>query len=280
MHIERDVALAQFACEVRKNLVGQFGCIEGAALRLALVPRHLLEGLNPFGSTPQIYDQLRGGVANMLQKLVQARASQIAARQFGCEQLDLALKGRSHRQADADGAIDFMGNSRHQAPQRGKLFGFDQRVLGLTQMSQSRLGGILGLADFLLGPLALGDLLGGNIDGNDLATRRTQRVPIGNPGTLLDLIGVLACNLNPYHRFTRFHDRPNDLLDRICQRRHAVSDKAAKMILNRNAADLGETLVDLQVTAIRRQACKPDGSRVVDELKRGLLREQQHIRCG
>ena len=97
----------------------------------------------------------------------------------------------------------------------------------------------------LLGPLALGDLLGGNIDGNDLATRRTQRVPIGNPGTLLDLIGALACDFNPYDRFTRFHDRPNDLLDRICQCRHAVSDKAAKMILNRNAADLGETLVDL-----------------------------------
>jgi len=46
------------------------------------------------------------------------------------------------------------------------------------------------------------------------------------------------------------------------------------MVLDRDAADFGETLVDLQVTTVRRQASKPDRRRVIDELQRRLRKQQ------
>ena len=138
--------------------------------------------------------------------------------------------------------------------------------------------GVPGVADFLLGPLAFGDLLGGDVDRNDLAARRAQRVPIGHPETFFKLVGALPGDLDADHGFARRHDRADDLLDRVRERRHAIPDKAPEMILDRYAADFGEALVDLQVAAVRRQAGEADRRGVVDQLQRGLLRKQQHAR--
>jgi hypothetical protein len=47
------------------------------------------------------------------------------------------------------------------------------------------------------------------------------------------------------------------------------------MILNRYAADFGQTLVDLEVSAVKRQASKADWGGVVDQLHGRHFREQQ-----
>src|SRR6185295_2959699 len=104
-------------------------------------------------------------------------------------------------------------------------------------MAQRSFGGVPGAADLLLGPLALGDLFSGDVDCNDLAARRAQRVPIGHPKTFFHLVGALPGDLDADHGFSRLHDRTDDLLDRV--RRHAIPDKAPEMILDRYAADFG-----------------------------------------
>jgi len=171
-----------------------------------------------------------------------------------------------------------MGNARHHAAECGEFFGLNQRILGLAQMSQGGLRRVAGIAYLPLSPLALGDLFGGDIDRNDLAAWRAQRMPIGHPVAFLDLVGALSGHFDPGHRLARFHDRAYDRFDGICQRRHAVPDKAANMIFYRDAADLGEALVDLQVAAIRREASEPDRGSVVNQLHGGLLGKQHHLR--
>jgi hypothetical protein len=42
------------------------------------------------------------------------------------------------------------------------------------------------------------------------------------------------------------------------------------MILDRDAADFREALIDLKIAAVRRQASEPDRRRIVDELQRRL----------
>src|SRR5258705_8482564 len=64
-----------------------------------------------------------------------------------------------------------MCDARNQPAEGGKLLGLDQRLLGLAQISQRSLRGVSGVANFLLGTLAFGDLFGGDVDRNDLAAR-------------------------------------------------------------------------------------------------------------
>jgi hypothetical protein len=64
------------------------------------------------------------------------------------------------------------------------------------------------------------------------------------------LIGALACDLNARYWFAGLHDRADDVFDRAGQSRYAVSHRTSQMILDRDAADLCEALVDLQVTTI------------------------------
>lgn len=53
------------------------------------------------------------------------------------------------------------------------------------------------------------------------------------------------------------------------------------MILDGDAAYFGEALIDLKVATIRRQAGKPYGRRVVDELQRRLWKQKNFgFRCG
>ena len=88
-----------------------------------------------------------------------------------------------------------MSDTRHQPPERGELFRLDQEILGFLQMVQRCFGRIPGVAYFLFaavqrrfGPLAFGDLFGRDIDADNFAARAAQRMPIGAPEPLLDLV--------------------------------------------------------------------------------------------
>jgi hypothetical protein len=98
-------------------------------------------------------------------------------------------------------------------------------------------------------------------------------MPIGNPETFLDLIGALTGDLDAGHRLAGLHDRTDNAFDRLGQRRHAIAHRASQMVLDRDAADLGEALVDLQVAAVGRQESETDRRRVVDRLQ-GRLGKQ------
>ena len=50
------------------------------------------------------------------------------------------------------------------------------------------------------------------------------------------------------------------------------------MIFNRDAAYLGQALVDLQIATIRRQESEADRRRIVNQLQGGLLRKQHDRR--
>ena len=122
-----------------------------------------------------------------------------------------------------------------------------------------------------LSALALGDLLGGDIDADDLAVTVAMGMPIGDPETFVDMVGALAGDLDAGDGIAGAHDRGHDAFDRVRQRRHAVSHIAPEMILNRDAADFGKTLVDLEVAAVGREEGEADRRGVVDQLERRLL---------
>ena len=123
-----------------------------------------------------------------------------------------------------------------------------------------------------LGALALGDLLGSDIDADDLTVGVAMRMPVGDPEALIGLVGALAGHLDAGDGIAGTHDRLHDAFDRVRQRRYAIPHIAAKMILNRYAADIGQALVDLEVAAVRRQERKADRRSVVDQLQRRLPR--------
>src|SRR5258708_25673342 len=133
-------------------------------------------------------------------------------------------------------------------------------------MVQCRLGGIARAADLALAALALGDLLGGDIDADDVAVRPALRMPVGDPAAILILARTLAVDLDAGHGIAGLHDRSHDGLDRVCQPRHAVAHRAPEMPLDRNPADLGEALVDLQIAAVWRGIAKAARRGVIDQL--------------
>jgi len=98
--------------------------------------------------------------------------------------------------------------------------------------------------------LAFRDLFGGDVDADDFTGCIAQRMPIGDPRTFVGLIGALTRNFDADHRFARLHDRADDAFNGIGQRRYAVPHRAAKMVLDRDAAYLGEALIDLQIAAV------------------------------
>src|SRR6266576_2677342 len=100
-------------------------------------------------------------------------------------------------------------------------------------------------------------------------------MPIGDPKPLLGLIGSLSGNLDANHWITGIHDRADDAFDRIGQSRYAVPDRAPQMVLNGDAAYVGEALVDLQIAAVRRETSQPDRRRIIDKLQGRLLRKQR-----
>ena len=140
-------------------------------------------------------------------------------------------------------------------------------------MVQRRFGRIPRPAQFTLAAFSLGDLFGRDVDADDVAGRPALRMPMRDPEPLLRLIGTLTGNLDTGHRLPGLHDRANDRLYRRGQRRDAIADRASKMALDRNSADLGETLVDLQIAAVGRQERKADRRRVIDQLQRRLFRK-------
>jgi hypothetical protein len=70
----------------------------------------------------------------------------------------LALQGGGDRQARPHGIVDFVGDTSDQPPECCEFFSFDQRVLGLPQVSQCGFGRIPGAADLLLVAFALADV--------------------------------------------------------------------------------------------------------------------------
>ena len=149
--------------------------------RIIAVGGDLLERLDQFGGAVEIGHQLRGRIAAGLEEFVEAGAPEIAARDFGGEHRGLALQRRGHRQADADGIVDLVGDARHQPPERRELFRLDQRVLGLAQIAQRRFGGILGLAHLQFAALALADVERDGDDVLDLAVGIEQRQLVDQP---------------------------------------------------------------------------------------------------
>src|SRR6266702_4582692 len=99
-------------------------------------------------------------------------------------------------------------------------------------------------------------------------------MPICDPKPVVGLVSALAGNLDAGYRFAGIHDRADDAFDRFGQRRNAVANRASQMILDGDAAYLSDALVDLQVTAVGREASEADRCRVVDQLQGGLLGKQ------
>ena len=125
-----------------------------------------------------------------------------------------------------------------------------------------------------LGALALGDLFRRHVDPDDVAGRTAQRMPIGDPESFLAAVGTLTRNLDAGHRLAGRHDRIDDGFHRVGERWHAIAHRAADVILDRDAADFGEALIDLQVAAVGRQAREADRRRIIDELQGRLLGER------
>ena len=173
--------LSQSRPQAHHHLLGQIAEIEAALIRIIAVGGNLLERLDQFGGAIEIGHQLRRRIAAGFEKFIEARSPEIAARHFGGEHRRLAFQRRGHRQADADGIVDLMGDARHQPPERRELFGLDQRVLGLAQIAQRRFGGILGLAHLLLAALALADIERDGDDIFDLAVGIEQRQLVHQP---------------------------------------------------------------------------------------------------
>ena len=119
---------------------------------------------------------------------------------------------------------------------------------------------------------SFGDLFGRDVDADDLAVIVAVGMPIGDPETLVGLVGALARDLNAGDGIAGAHDRGHDAFDRVRQRRHAVSHIAPEMVLDGDAADIGQALVDLEVAAVGGQEGKADRRGVIDQLQGRLLR--------
>ena len=58
---------------------------------------------------------------------------------------------------------------------------------------------------------------------------------------------------------------------------HAIPNRAAQMIFNRDAANSGEMLVDQQIAAVRGKKSESDWRGIVDKLQRRLLLEWKDV---
>ena len=94
-----------------------------------------------------------------------------------------------------------------------------------------------------------------------------ERMPVGHPEAFFGLVGALAGDLDAGDGIAGAHDRGHDAFDRVRQRRHAVSHIAPEMVLNGDAADFGEALVDLDVAAVGGEEGEADRRGVVDQLR-------------
>ena len=159
-------------------MLGEIAEIEDTLIGIIPVGSHLLERLDQLGGMIEIGNQLRRRLVGDFQEVIQRRALEFALRELAGNHGGLAFQRRSNRQAGAHGRVDFVRNSRHQASKGCELFRFDQKVLGLLQIMQCALGRVPCAAQLALAglqrrhsTLAFGDLLRGDVDTNDLASR-------------------------------------------------------------------------------------------------------------
>ena len=87
-------------------------------------------------------------------------------------------------------------------------------------------------SEYRFGALALGNLLGRDIDPDDFANWIAQRVPISDPPAILGYVRALARDLNASHRLTGADDGTDDAFDSIGQSRYAVANRTPQMIFN------------------------------------------------
>ena len=80
LQVEHNFALTELSREMGQRLFRQLACVETPPVQLALVGRDLLEGFTRSAARSRFSHQLPGGVTNEGQKIIQARASQVAAR--------------------------------------------------------------------------------------------------------------------------------------------------------------------------------------------------------
>jgi hypothetical protein len=144
----------------------------------------------------------------------------------------------------------------------------------LLAFPQRRLAG----GDRRLGALALGNVLGHDIDADHPPIRALQRVPAGAPDMVgIALVGALPMHLDADDGLSLHDHRADDLFDRIGELRNGLTHRAADVVGDRNAANLGQTLVDLRVATIEGQECQSDRSGIVNELK--IRGERIHVRA-
>lgn len=181
LDVQRQVLLAQARAQAHHHLLGEVGEVEAALVRIVAVGRDLLERLDQLGCAVEIGDELRGRVAAGVEVIVEGRAAKLAALDLGAEHRRLALQRRGDREADADGIVDLVRDAGDQTSEGCELFRLDQRSLGLAQIAQRRLGGVLGLAHLLLAALALADIERHGDDPLDLALGVEQRQLVDQP---------------------------------------------------------------------------------------------------
>src|SRR5450755_3816382 len=102
-------------------------------------------------------------------------------------------------------------------------------------------------------------------------------MPIGYPKSLLAVVGPLRGDLDAGDGFSGLQDRADNFFNRRCERRHAFPDGAAEMAIDRDPADFSQTLVYVNIAAVRREECETDRGCIVDQLQRRLGKLQDTL---
>jgi hypothetical protein len=101
------------------------------------------------------------------------------------------------------------------------------------------------------GTFAFRNFLGNDIDAENVTGGVFQRMPVGQPNTLrVATVRSLAANLYAGNGLAGSENRLHDVFDLIGNLWERVADGPANMVCNGNPADLGQMLVDLEISAI------------------------------
>src|SRR5262249_53499978 len=142
---------------------------------------------------------------------------------------------------------------------------FAEARLALTQR-------LLAGREYGFSPLAFRYVLSDHIDANDLAFGIHRRMPVCDPNVIrVEFVDALAANLDACNRLAGVHNCLNEFFNLLRHLRNRFADRTANMVSHRNPADLGQTLIDLDVTTVRRQVRKPNRSRIVNQSQVGLM---------
>ena len=103
-------------------------------------------------------------------------------------------------------------------------------------------------------------------------------MPIGDPNALgIAAVGSLSVHLDAGDRLASLQNCPNDEFDPIGKRRNCLSNGPIDVVGDRNAANLSQPLINLDVAAIATQEREADRSRIVDKFKFGRTHRSLRI---